>query len=113
MSTVLGKDDTGGQRRMQYAYIRVSTKEQNIDRQMLALEPYHIPKKNIYCDYQSGKDFQRPEYQKLACKVTAISASAFKNNTTLKTGVIRNDVTKIGNKAFAGTYKKAIDENIQ
>ena len=36
----------------QYAYIRVSTKEQNVERQIFALEPYHIPKKNIYCDYQ-------------------------------------------------------------
>lgn len=49
----------------QYAYIRVSTKEQNVDRQLLALKPYHIPKENIYCDYQSGKDFERPAYQKL------------------------------------------------
>lgn len=49
----------------QYAYIRVSTKEQNVDRQILALKPYHISKENIYCDYQSGKDFERPAYQKL------------------------------------------------
>ena len=48
-----------------YAYVRVSTKEQNIDRQLVALEPYSIPKKNIHCDYQSGKDFDRPAYQKL------------------------------------------------
>ena len=53
----------------QYAYIRVSTKEQNIDRQILALEPYHIPSENIYCDYQSGKDFERPEYRKLTRKL--------------------------------------------
>lgn len=32
----------------QYAYIRVSTKEQNVDRQLLALKPYNIPKENIY-----------------------------------------------------------------
>ena len=43
-----------------YAYVRVSTREQNIDRQLAALEPYNIPKKNIFCDYQSGKDFDRP-----------------------------------------------------
>ncbi len=49
----------------QYAYIRVSTKEQNIDRQILALEPYQVPEKNIYCDYQSGKNFERPAYRKL------------------------------------------------
>lgn len=48
-----------------YAYVRVSTKEQNIDRQLAALKPYNIPKKNIYCDYQSGKDFDRPAYQKM------------------------------------------------
>lgn len=49
----------------EYAYVRVSTREQNIDRQLAALEPYNIPKKNIYCDYQSGKDFDRPAYQKM------------------------------------------------
>ena len=53
----------------QYAYIRVSTKEQNIDRQLLALEPFGIPPKNIFCDFQSGKDFNRPEYQKLIKKL--------------------------------------------
>lgn len=53
----------------QYAYIRVSTKEQNIDRQLLALEQYHIPLKNIYCDYQSGKNFDRPAYKKLITKL--------------------------------------------
>lgn len=55
----------------QYAYIRVSTKEQNVDRQILALKPYNIPKENIYCDYQSGKDFERPAYQKLIKKLKA------------------------------------------
>lgn len=52
-----------------YAYIRVSTKEQSIDRQLLALEPYQIKKKNIYCDYQSGKDFDRPAYQRIIKKL--------------------------------------------
>ena len=52
-----------------YAYIRVSTKEQNIDRQIIALEPFQIPHKNIFCDYQSGKDFDRPAYQKLLRKM--------------------------------------------
>ena len=52
-----------------YAYIRVSTKEQSIDRQLLALEPYQIKKKNIYCDYQSGKDFDRPAYQRMIKKL--------------------------------------------
>jgi len=48
-----------------YAYIRVSTKEQNIDRQLMAIEEFNIPKKNIFCDYQSGKDFERPQYKKM------------------------------------------------
>ena len=55
----------------QYGYIRVSTKDQNIDRQILALEEYHIPRKNIYCDWQSGKDFDRQAYQKLMKKLKA------------------------------------------
>ena len=54
-----------------YAYIRVSTKEQNVDRQLLALEPYQIPKKHVYCDYQSGKNFERPAYRKLMKKLKA------------------------------------------
>ena len=52
-----------------YAYVRVSTREQHIDRQLAALEPYNIPKRNIFCDYQSGKDFDRPAYQKLMRKL--------------------------------------------
>ena len=48
-----------------YAYVRVSTREQNIDRQLEALKPYNIPKKNIFCDFQSGKDFDRPAYQRM------------------------------------------------
>lgn len=53
----------------QYAYIRVSSKEQNIDRQLLALEPFGIPENQIYCDHQSGKDFERPAYKKLIRKL--------------------------------------------
>ena len=53
----------------QYAYIRVSTKEQNIDRQILALKGFDLNKKNIFCDRQSGKDFNRPEYKKLIRKL--------------------------------------------
>lgn len=53
----------------QYAYIRVSTKEQNIARQLAALESFSIPERNIFIDYQSGKDFERPEYKKLLRKL--------------------------------------------
>lgn len=52
-----------------YGYIRVSTKEQNEDRQLIALREMSIPEKNIFMDKQSGKDFNRPQYKKLAKKL--------------------------------------------
>lgn len=48
-----------------YGYVRVSTKEQNEDRQLVALHELNIPEKNIYMDKQSGKDFDRPQYKRL------------------------------------------------
>ena len=52
-----------------YAYVRVSTKEQNIDRQLIAMSQFNIPKRNVFCDYQSGKDFERPAYKRLMRKI--------------------------------------------
>lgn len=49
----------------QYGYIRVSTKDQNEDRQIIALSSCNIPKKNLFIDKQSGKDFNRPAYQRM------------------------------------------------
>lgn len=48
-----------------YGYIRVSTKDQNEDRQRIAMAEMLIPTKNIYMDKQSGKDFDRPQYKRL------------------------------------------------
>ena len=48
-----------------YAYVRVSTREQNEDRQLIAMNELQVPKKNIFIDKQSGKDFERPHYKKL------------------------------------------------
>lgn len=48
-----------------YGYIRVSTKEQNEERQWIALREIEIPEKHIFLDKQSGKDFNRPQYQKM------------------------------------------------
>lgn len=48
-----------------YGYVRVSSKEQNEERQIIALSEVKVPKQNIYIDKQSGKDFDRPMYQKL------------------------------------------------
>lgn len=43
-----------------YGYVRVSSKDQNEARQLIALKPYHIPQEQIYIDKLSGKDFNRP-----------------------------------------------------
>ena len=52
-----------------YGYVRVSSTDQNEDRQMLALEKQNIAEKNIYIDKLSGKDFNRPAYKKLIKKL--------------------------------------------
>jgi DNA invertase Pin-like site-specific DNA recombinase len=48
-----------------YGYVRVSSADQNEDRQMLALSELDVPAANIYADKLSGKDFERPSYKKL------------------------------------------------
>lgn len=50
---------------MNYGYIRVSSKDQCEDRQFLALKQFDIPRKNIYVDKVSGKNFDRPQYNRL------------------------------------------------
>ena len=52
-----------------YGYIRVSTREQNEDRQILALKELSIPEKNLFIDKQSGKDFERHQYRKMVRKL--------------------------------------------
>ena len=48
-----------------YGYIRVSSKDQNEDRQIIVLKNFGVCEKNIFIDKKSGKDFQRPAYKKL------------------------------------------------
>ena len=50
---------------IRYGYIRVSSKDQNEERQRVAMAEQHIPVKNLYMDKQSGKDFNRPNYKRL------------------------------------------------
>lgn len=52
-----------------YGYVRVSSADQNEDRQMLALRNVDVLKKNIFMDKQSGKNFDRPNYKKLVRKL--------------------------------------------
>ena len=52
-----------------YGYVRVSSKDQNEDRQILAMRDFGIEKSDIYLDKQSGKDFDRPQYKRLLRKL--------------------------------------------
>lgn len=52
-----------------YGYIRVSSKEQNTDRQWIAMREFGITDGNIFTDRQSGKDFDRPAYCRLVSKL--------------------------------------------
>ena len=54
---------------MDYGYARVSTKEQNELRQLVALEQFGLDKKQIFVDKQSGKDFERRNYKRLVRKL--------------------------------------------
>lgn len=52
-----------------YGYIRVSTREQNEDRQVRAMEEFGVPLSNMICDKQSGKNFERPGYKRLIKRI--------------------------------------------
>lgn len=52
-----------------YGYVRVSSKDQNEERQIVAMEQAGVPEQNIYTDKQSGKSFDRPEYLKMKEKL--------------------------------------------
>ena len=52
-----------------YAYVRVSSVDQNEERQLVAMREKQVPEENIYIDKQSGKDFERPQYQRLISRL--------------------------------------------
>ena len=54
---------------MEFGYIRVSTREQNEQRQLVAMQEFGIPQNRIYMDKQSGKDFERKSYKKMVRKL--------------------------------------------
>ena len=54
-----------------YGYVRVSTKDQNEARQMVAMNEFGIEERYIFHEKQSGKDFNRPQYKRLLCKLKA------------------------------------------
>ena len=54
-----------------YGYVRVSSADQNEDRQLICMSENKVPERNVYIDKQSGKDFERPQYKKLVKKLKA------------------------------------------
>lgn len=52
-----------------YGYARVSAKDQNLDRQMIALSEFPVEKRHIFADKASGKDFKRPAYKRLISRI--------------------------------------------
>lgn len=50
---------------MEYGYVRVSSKDQNEERQMVEMRRLGIPERNVVVEKQTGKDFSRPKYQRL------------------------------------------------
>lgn len=54
-----------------YGYIRVSSTDQNEERQIVAMKDVAVSNANMYIDKQSGKDFERPNYRKLVSKLQA------------------------------------------
>lgn len=62
-----------------YGYIRVSTKEQNEDRQRLAMHAFGIADGDIFMDKQSGKDFERPNYKRLVRKLKPVDTLVIKS----------------------------------
>ena len=54
-----------------YGYVRVSTKEQNEARQVIAMHEFGVVEQNVFTEKQSGKDFNRPQYKRLLRKLKA------------------------------------------
>ncbi len=52
-----------------YGYVRISSTDQNEDRQLDAMEERYVPQENVFVDKVSGKDFHRPQYQRMMAKL--------------------------------------------
>ena len=57
----------------EYAYVRVSTKDQSEARQLIAMQKLGLRNENIYIEKRSGKDFDRPKYQQLLRRMRPVS----------------------------------------
>lgn len=83
-----------------YGYVRISSSHQKIDRQIDFMRSLNIPKRNIYIDKKSGKDFNRPSYQKLYRKLQAGDTLYIKELDRLGRNKIeiKNELTKLRKK---------------
>ncbi len=83
-----------------YGYIRISSSHQKIDRQIDFMKTLNIPKRNIYVDRKSGKDFDRPSYKKLMRKLKGGDILYIKELDRLGRNKIeiKNELTKLRNK---------------
>lgn len=68
---------------LQYAYCRISTTDQNIERQIIAIKQFapNIPDNNIFIDKKTGKDFEREQYQEMKVILEHISKANLENET--------------------------------
>ena len=64
---------------MEYGYVRVSTKEQNEQRQMIALREFGLKDEQIFMDKQSGKDFERKSYKRMIRRIKSGDTIVIKN----------------------------------
>jgi len=62
-----------------YGYVRVSTRDQNEARQVIAMREFGVEEKCIYMDKQSGKDFNRPQYRRVLRKLKKDDALVIKS----------------------------------
>ena len=67
-----------------YGYVRVSTKEQNEARQVIAIREFGVDEQNIFVEKQSGKDFNRPQYKRLLRKLKAADTLVIKSIERLR-----------------------------
>lgn len=101
-----------------YGYIRVSSKDQNPERQYKALLDYGIRQEHIYADFISGKDFNRPNYMKLVKRLKRGDVLVIKRRVRLRTNPPSKQIYRPTEKRFApkcganlGKHRSAASSN--
>ena len=92
-----------------YGYIRVSTKEQNEDRQLIAMRGLSVAEENIFMDRQSGKDFRRPQYQRMGYGKAMLTAIMERYQAAYQMELLTDDTQKTVS-FYRSVGFKAVDE---